>query len=145
MSIIFSTVQDVIENYKSAVYENDVEKFVSAFASDFHTYDCWEEWECVGISQWTEIVKDWFTGTKEEGVLLKTDFDDVVVEENSNLAFVRCAVTFAAYNESGEKLRHITNRFTFGLRKENESWSITHQHSSLPISPQTGKGVFNLK
>lgn len=145
MSIGLHQVLDVVENYKSAVYEKDVEKFVSTFASDFHTYDCWQDWECVGISQWTEIVKDWFNGLNEEGVLLKTDFDDVVVEENSNLAFIRCNITFAAYNESGEKLRQITNRFTFGLRKENESWTIAHQHSSLPISMETGKGIFNLK
>jgi ketosteroid isomerase-like protein len=138
-------VQDVLENYKSAIYEKDVERFVSYFSSNIHIYDCWADWECKGISQWREIVKEWFNGLIEEGVLLQTDFNDVVVEEDSNLAFVHCAVTFAAHNESGEKLRQMTNRFTFGLRKENESWIITHFHSSLPISMETGKGIFNLK
>ncbi|SEC49850.1 nuclear transport factor 2 family protein [Paenibacillus sp. GP183] len=145
MSFGFNKVQDVLENYKSAIYEKDVERFVSTFASDIHIYDCWENWECTGITQWKEIVKGWFNGLSEEGVLLKTDFDDLVVEENSNFAFVHCAVTFAAHNESGEKLRQMTNRFTFCLRKENESWTITHAHSSLPISMETGKGIFNLK
>jgi ketosteroid isomerase-like protein len=145
MSFRFNKVQDVLENYKYAIYEKDVERFVSIFASDIHIYDCWEKWECIGISQWKEIVKGWFKGLSEEGVLEKTDFDDLVVEENSNLAFVHCAVTFAAHNESGEKLRQMTNRFTFCLRKENESWTITHAHSSLPISMETGKGIFNLK
>jgi ketosteroid isomerase-like protein len=142
MSFRFNKVQDVLENYKYAIYEKDVERIVSIFASDIHIYDCWENWECIGISQWKEIVKGWFKGLSEEGVLLKTDFDDLVVEENSNLAFVHCAVTFT---ESGEKLRQMTNRFTFCLRKENESWTITHVHSSLPISMETGKGIFNLK
>jgi ketosteroid isomerase-like protein len=145
MSFGLHKVQDVLANYKSAIYEKDVKRFVSAFASDIHIYDCWGNWECMGISQWEKIVKEWFDGLSEEGVLLKTDFNDLVVEENSNLAFVHCAVTFAAYNDSGEKLRQITNRFTFGLRKENESWIITHAHSSLPISMETGKGIFNLK
>jgi ketosteroid isomerase-like protein len=145
MSVGFNKVQAVLENYKSAIYEKDVERFVSAFASDIHIYDCWGDWECTGFSQWKEIVQDWFNGLSEEGVLLKIDFNDLVVEENSNLAFVHCAVTFAAHNESGEKLRQMTNRFTFGLRKENESWAITHEHSSLPISMETGKGIFNLK
>ncbi|ANX11571.1 hypothetical protein ABE41_006085 [Fictibacillus arsenicus] len=145
MSIRFNTVQEVLENYKSAIYENDVERFISAFDSDIHIYDCWGEWECTGISLWKEIVKEWFGGLSKEGVLLKTDFADLVIEENSNLAFIHCAVTFAAYKESGEKLRQMTNRFTFGLRKVSESWSITHFHSSLPISMETGKGIFNLK
>jgi len=141
----FNQVQDVLENYKTAVYERDTDRFVAAYGSGVHIYDCWENWECVGISKWKESVNGWFKGLSEEGVLLRTDFDDVVVEENSNLAIVHCAVTFAAYNDSGEKLRQMTNRFTFGLRKENESWTITHEHSSLPVSMETGKGIFNLK
>lgn len=145
MSIGLNTVQDILDNYKSAIYEKDVERYVSTFASDIHIYDCWGDWECIGISQWEEIVKEWFNGLSEEGVFLKTDFADLVIEENSDLAFIHCAVTFAAHNESGEKLRQMTNRFTFGLRKENESWTISHSHSSLPISIETGKGIFNLK
>jgi len=141
----FAEVQDVLDNYSLSVYGKDVEKFLSPYASEIHIYDCWEKWECVGVDQWAESVHGWFTGLSEEGVVLKIDFDDVVVEENSNLAFVHCAVTFAAYNVAGEKLRQITNRFTFGLRKENGSWSIIHQHSSLPLSMESGKGIFNLK
>ena len=145
MPVVLSKVQDVLENYKAAIYEKDVERLVSSFSPNIHIYDCWEDWECNGISQWKKIVKEWFNGLNEEGVLLKTDFDELVVEENSDLAFVHCAVTFAAHSNSGEKLRQMTNRFTFGLRNENDSWTITHSHSSLPISIETGKGIFNLK
>ncbi|MBW9234491.1 nuclear transport factor 2 family protein, partial [Leptospira santarosai] len=68
------------------------------------------------------------------------------IEENNNVAFVHCAVTFAGYQEkSGEKNRQMTNRFTIGLKKVNDSWLITHEHSSLPIDMQTGKGIFNQK
>lgn len=141
----FNKVQHVLENYKSAVYERDVERFISPYDSEVHIYDCWDNWECIGISKLKESVSGWFNGLSEEGVLLKTDFDDLVVQENSNLAFVHCAVIFAAYNESGEKLRQIANRFTLGLRKQDESWTIIHQHSSLPISMENGKGIFNLK
>lgn len=145
MRATFSEVHDVLENYASAIHEKNVEKFVSTYASDIHVYDCWGNWECIGISQWRDGVNEWFNGLSEEGVTLKTDFGDLVVEENSDLAFLHCAVTFTAYNESGEKIRQISNRFTFGLRKENESWIIKHQHSSLPINMETGKGIFNLR
>lgn len=141
----FNKVQEVMENYKSAVYDKDVEKFLSPYAADVHVYDCWNSWELVGISQWKKMVEDWFNGLIEEDVLLKTDFDDLVVVENSNLAFAYCNVTYTEYSASGEEIRHISNRFTFGLRKENESWNIIHEHSSLPINMETGKGLFNLK
>ena len=142
----FFKVQDLLENYKTAVYEKDVEKFLSMYASDTHIYDCWGNWESKGISSWKENVAEWFNGLSEDGVLLKVDFNDLVVEENSYLAFVYCAVTFAAYQEeSGEQLRQMTNRFTYGFKKVNESWVIVHEHSSLPIDMETGKAIFNLK
>lgn len=145
MSISNPTVQDVLETYKTAVYEKDVEAYLALYTADFHVYDCWDAWECIDRSAWTFCTKEWFHGLQEEGVLLHVEFDDVVAEESGSLAFVRCNVTFAAHNESGEKLRQITNRFTFGLRKENDSWRIAHQHSSLPVNGETGKGVFTRK
>lgn len=142
----FYRIQDVLENYKSAVYEKDVERFLSTYDLEVHIYDCWGNWECKGISTWRENVTAWFNSLRDDGVSLKVDFNDLVVEENINLAFVHCAVTFSAHkDESGEKLRQITNRFTFGLRKVNGSWDITHEHSSLPIDIETGKGIFDLK
>ena len=139
----FRNVRDVLENYASAIHEQNVDQFVSSYASDIHVYDCWGKWECIGISPFREGVNDWFTELREEGVTVKTEFDDVVVEESSALAFAHCVVTFAAYNNTGEKIRQTSNRFTFGLRKQNESWLIKHEHSSLPIDLETGQGIFN--
>ncbi len=139
-----SNVEGVLENYKQAIYEKDVEKFLTIYDEDVHIYDCWGKWESKGISLWRENVVNWFNGMREEGELLKVDFSDVTIEENTNLAFVYCAVTFAAYSEkSEEKLRQITNRFTFGLKKVNESGFIFHEHSSLPIDMETGRGMFD--
>ncbi|MDN4525135.1 YybH family protein [Fictibacillus fluitans] len=146
MTVSMGVVQDVLDNYKSAVYEKDVEKFLSSYSPDVHIYDCWGNWESRGIAPWKESVIDWFNHLKEEGVFLNVHFNDLVIEETSNLAFIHCAVTFAAHKEkSGEKHRQITNRFTFGLRKVNDSWLITHEHSSLPIDMNNGKGMFNLR
>ncbi|GGE51520.1 ketosteroid isomerase [Pullulanibacillus camelliae] len=140
-----NSVEEVFTIYKSAVYEKNVERLLSIYSSHIHIYDCWGEWECRGISQWREKVEEWFAGLQEEGVDLQTDFTDVVIEEAPNLAFAHCNLLYAAYNPSGEKLRHITNRFTFCLRKEKHAWYITHEHSSLPIDMETGKGLFRLK
>ncbi|MBU0903850.1 MAG: nuclear transport factor 2 family protein [Firmicutes bacterium] len=141
-----SLVQDVLEIYKGAVYELDTKKFLSIYAEDVHIYDCWGNWESKGISLWKESVTEWFNGVNEDGYLLKVDFNDLSIQENTNIAFLHCAVTFAAFKGNTEdKHRQMTNRFTFGLKKVNDSWLITHEHSSLPIDMQSGKGIFNLK
>ncbi|MFD2616502.1 YybH family protein [Terrilactibacillus laevilacticus] len=143
MSIQFNKVQDILENYKTSTYEKNVEKFLSAYASDVHIYDCWENWEYVGIDRWREMVVAWFDDLNKDNILLKTDFDDLAIEEDSRLAFIHCKATFAAHNPSGEILRQLSNRFTFCIKKENDSWLITHEHSSLPIKMETGKGIFD--
>ncbi|WP_226682919.1 YybH family protein [Sutcliffiella horikoshii] len=139
-----SNVDGVLEIYKQAIYEKDVEKFLAIYDENVHIYDCWGKWESKGISLWRENVVNWFESMRKEGEILRVDINDVTIEEDMNLAFVHCAVTFAAYSgRSEEKLRQITNRFTFGLKKISESWVITHEHSSLPINMETGKGMFD--
>ncbi|OCA88436.1 hypothetical protein A8F94_24565 [Bacillus sp. FJAT-27225] len=141
----FINVEDILDNYKTAIYEKDVERFLSSYHSDIHIFDCWDNWECTGIAQWRQMVKDWFNSLSKEGVLLKVDFNDLVKVENSTIAFVHCAVKFSAYNQLQEKLRQTTNRFTFCFKKEKEFWSIIHEHSSLPINIETGEGIFNYR
>ena len=116
------------------------------YAPEMHIYDCWGKWEVKDLFSWKKNVAEWFNGLNEDGVLLKVDFRDLVVEEDSNLTIVYCTVTFTAHKEeAGEQLRQMTNRFTYGLKKVNESWFIAHEHSSLPINIETGKGIFNMK
>lgn len=146
MSEKIGTVQEVLETYKKAVNERDSGRFLKMYASDVHIYDCWGSWECKGIDAWRDNVCGWFNDLKENGDVLKVSVEDVVMEDNTNLAFVHCAVTYAAYKEgTDEKLRQMTNRFTFGLKRVNGSWLITHEHSSLPINMEDGKGMFNLR
>ena len=142
----FSTVEEVLENYKASVSERDVEKFLRSYSEKIDLYDCWTKWECNGLKEWRKSVESWFQELTEEGLNLKVTFSDMSIQEGESVAFAKCAITYAAYvQSSSEILRQITNRFTFGLCKVDESWQIVHEHSSLPIDPATGKGMFHLK
>ncbi|XXM72389.1 YybH family protein [Lysinibacillus sphaericus] len=146
MSKRIDTIEDVLEHYKQAVNERDSDKFLTIYSSGVHIYDCWGSWECKGKDAWSDSVAGWFNDLKENGDVLKVGIEDVVIEENANLAYVHCAVTFAAFKEgSEEKLRQMINRFTFGLKRVDGSWLITHEHSSLPINMEDGKGMFDLR
>ena len=41
MNKSFYEVSQVLENYATAVYELDVEKFLAAYGDGIHLYDCW--------------------------------------------------------------------------------------------------------
>ncbi|TWT25863.1 nuclear transport factor 2 family protein [Planomicrobium sp. CPCC 101110] len=101
-------VEDMLKNYKDAVHEKNAEKFLSAYADDVHIYDCWGRWESQGISLWRESVVGWFNELNEDGYLLNVDFNDVTIVENRDVAFVHCAVTYAAYKDNvEEKIRPV--------------------------------------
>lgn len=139
----FHKVQDVLDTYKSAIYEQDTDKFLTLYHPDIHIFDSWNHWESKGIAAWKEHVAEWFNGLGNESVLLQVEFNDVVVQEDTAVTFVHCAVTFAARDEDlDETLRQMTNRFTFGLKKADDSWSIVHEHSSLPIDMDSGTPVY---
>ena len=74
------------------------------YAPEMRIYDCWGNWEVKDLSLWKNNVAEWFNGLNEEGVLLKVDFHDLVLEEDISLAFVYCTVTFTArLAEGGEQ------------------------------------------
>lgn len=139
---MFTEVRDVLNNYRDAVYEKDVEKFLSGYAPDVHVFDCWQEWQYNGVEQWKTVVDEWFGGLLEEGVLLRAELHDESLKESEGLAHVHGSVSFTAFDKAGKELREIKNRFTFVLEKAGGSWHITHEHSSLPISTEDGKVVF---
>ncbi|PJK16175.1 DUF4440 domain-containing protein [Chryseomicrobium excrementi] len=146
MNNAFYEVSQVLENYAAAVYELDVEKFLAAYHEDIHLYDCWGRWELQGLPAWRESVAEWFSGIREDNNVVNVTFDDVVITEDANTAFIHCAVTFTGYEAGGsEPLRQMTNRFTFGLKKSEESWQIAHEHSSLPIDLETGNALYDSK
>lgn len=139
---MFTDVQDVLTNYRDAVYEKNVEKFLSGYAPDVHVFDCWQEWQYNGIEQWKALVEDWFGGLGE-GELLRAELHDKVIKENAELAHIYGSMSYAAFDEKGKELRKMRNRFTFVLEKIEDSWRITHEHSSLPISVKDGKAIFD--
>ena len=50
----FSTVEEVLENYKTSVSERDVEKFLRSYSENINLYDCWGKWDCKlkKVNQW---------------------------------------------------------------------------------------------
>lgn len=138
---MFKTVQDVLTNYRKAVHEKDVDKFLLGYAEDVHIFDCWGKWEYTGTAAWKQVVAEWFSGLEEE-LLLRVEFHDDIVKESGDLTYVHCAVSYTAVDLSGKELRSMKNRFTFVLEKIQGSWKIIHEHSSLPINPENDQAIF---
>lgn len=139
------TVNELLENFQSAVLEQDVDKFISMYDINVHVFDSWSKWNIIGSAEWRKHVEGWFSVLKRDNSVLKVSYEDCVVYENGDLASIHTNVRFSEFNSNKIEFRHLTNRFTFILKKIDSTWKIVHEHSSLPINPDDGKGIFNLK
>ncbi|MBS1563538.1 MAG: nuclear transport factor 2 family protein, partial [Bacteroidetes bacterium] len=100
----------LLDSYKKAVYEKNVEAYASLFDEHVRVFDMWDAWNCEGIGPWKEMAERWFAG-------LGTDRDVVTweaVEEQagSDLVVVTAIIRFAAVSSEGVELRYLQNRLT---------------------------------
>lgn len=130
----------ILSAYATAVNYKDVGGFMGLYASDVHVYDAWGCFEYEGSAAWRTMVEGWFGSLGAETV--RVDFADVRVCGGPEVAIVSAAATFTAYSGSGVKQRSLTNRFTMGLSLRASQWLIAHEHSSLPVDIETGRGIF---
>ncbi|MGO4859245.1 YybH family protein [Arthrobacter sp. 2MCAF14] len=133
-------VNQALEAYAVAVHAKDVDAFTALYDDNVHIYDSWGQWQYTGIEAWRAMAGEWFSSLGDERV--QVEFNDVQSVAGEDVAFGHAAVTFAGISADGERLRAMTNRFTICLEKKDDTWKIAHEHSSLPIDMETGKGIF---
>ncbi|GAA5192116.1 nuclear transport factor 2 family protein [Arthrobacter gyeryongensis] len=133
-------VNQALDSYAAAVHAKDVEAFAALYDDNVHIYDSWGQWQYTGIEAWRSMASEWFSSLGDERV--RVEFNDVRSVAGEDVAFGHAAVTFAGISADGERLRAMTNRFTICLEKKDDAWKISHEHSSLPIDMETGKGIF---
>jgi uncharacterized protein (TIGR02246 family) len=133
-------VSQALDSYAAAVHAKDVDAFTALYTDNVHIYDSWGQWQYTGIEAWRSMASEWFSSLGDERV--QVEFNDVQSVAGEKVAFGHAAVTFAGVSADGDRLRAMTNRFTICLEKKDDAWKISHEHSSLPIDMETGKGIF---
>lgn len=139
------TVNDILDNYKESVLKLDLDQFMSMYDASIHIFDTWTNWEMRGIDNWRKVVEDWFAMLRRDRSTLRVSYEDLVVVESDELAYIHTGIRFSEFNPNNIEFRHLTNRFTLVLKKIGDEWKIIHEHSSLPINPDKGNGMFDIK
>jgi len=84
---------------------------------------------------------DWFASFK---TALDYDFSELRVAVAGDVAFDHHLTKIRGVNHAGQTI-DIWFRETVCYRKISGAWKITHQHSSVPIDVENGKGRMDLK
>ncbi|HEY4111738.1 YybH family protein [Puia sp.] len=129
-------IKTLLESYKSAVFQKDVEALLALFDENVRVFDMWA-WSYDGLPAWREMVTGWLgsLGTNRDVVT----FDDILIKESGDLAVASAFARFAAVSEKGEELRFLQNRLTWVLQKKEGVWKIIHEHTSGPVEGETLK------
>jgi ketosteroid isomerase-like protein len=128
-------LESFFDGYKTAVFEKNVDAFISLYDENILVFDTWQQWTYEGIAAWRNMVKGWFDslGPVRDAV----GFDDIQILDRGDMALLTAIARFAAVSENGEELRYLQNRLTWVATKKAGDWKIIHQHISSPIDFDT--------
>ncbi len=132
-------IESLFDTYKNSVFQKDVETFVSIFDEKVRIFDMWQRWSYDGLSDWREMVENWFDSLGENKDIV--EFSDIQIQSIGEIAVATAFVKFTAVSEKGEELRYLENRLTWVLQEKKNGWKIIHQHTSGPIDFQTMKVI----
>lgn len=137
--LLFMNPEYLFEAYKNAVYQKDVEAFLSIFDDNVRIFDLWEQWSYKGIVAWREMVEQWFSMLGENRDVVT--FDDIEIRLVGEIATASAFMRFTNVSATGNELRYLENRLSWVAVKKEDTWKIIHQHTSSPVSFETMKVI----
>lgn len=129
----------IVASYAEAVWAKDVEAFMRLYHPSVRVFDTWGVWSYEGASAWQVAVEGWFTSLGGEQV--RVTFSELQTVGEDAFAMASAVVTYAAESAQGQLLRSMQNRLTWVLRESGHVIRIAHEHTSVPIGFEDGKGI----
>lgn len=127
-----------LDRYAAAVGDKDVEGFLSIYGEDVHIFDVWDTWSLQGKAAWRDVVADWFSSPEK----LVVTIDEARSTAGADLVVGHAFIRYAAVSPDGRELRSVGNRLTQVLQKTASSWTVSHEHSSVPIDHSSTRAIF---
>ena len=139
MSDADRSIRAALAAYEAAVLAKDVEAFVAIYAEDARIFELWGTWEH-DIASWREMAKGWFAFLGDQRSVVTAH--DVRTQVSGDMAVLSASLTYAAIDAGGQPLRSLDNRLTWVLRQRDGRWQVVHEHTSVPLAHEDGKGIF---
>ena len=138
MSDADQPIRAALAAYQAAVLAKDVEAFVSIYADDARIFELWGTWEH-DIASWREMAKGWFAFLGDERSVVSAH--DVRTQVSGDMALLSASLTYTAVDAAGTELRALDNRLSWVLRQRGGRWVVVHEHTSVPLAHEDGKGI----
>ena len=120
-------IRKLIEDWAMAVRNGDIDAILAHHADDIVMYDVPKPFQSVGIDAYRSTWDTFFSFTRP-GVF---DIQELRVVADKNVAFCFGTLKCADKSNSADYV-DLDFRLTVGLRKINDSWTMIHEHHSIP-------------
>jgi ketosteroid isomerase-like protein len=134
-------IKALIERRAQAVRDKDVDALMADVDPAALSFDVVGPLRFAGADDVRARAREWFASF-ESTIELETR--ELKIEANGKVAFYHCLNRIRGALAGGNKV-DMWVRSTVCLRKENEKWMITHQHTSVPFDATTGEAALDLK
>lgn len=119
-------IEKVLELYKQAVLEKDLDLMLSLYCDDVLIYDVAGQWSLSGKKDLADMVTYWFQEIATDRV--EVSYSNLEIQSSQTCAF---AYFDASFSKIGKE-QSVTDRFTLGFIYD-QGWKIKHQHASHPM------------
>ena len=132
-------IRDALAAYQAAVLAKDVAAFVAIYADDAQIFELWGAWQH-DIASWREMAQGWFAFLGNERSVVEAH--GVRTQMSGDMALLTASLTYRAVDPAGTELRSLDNRLSWVLRERGGRWLVVHEHTSVPLAHDGGKGIF---
>jgi len=125
------TIRELILRWADAVHTGDLETVLADRDQDIVQFDVAPPCDGLrGIDAYRDSWPDFFEWQRQGAIFEITELDVTVGDEVAfAYALARCGKP-----EDFEKNPDNRLRMTFGLRKRDDRWVVTHEHGSFPLA-----------
>lgn len=141
MNDVEKPIMRLVDAYKSAVFEKDVDAFVALYDRHVCVFDMWGKWSYDGVESWRAMVTGWFGSLGADRVAVDIDIAGVAVAQE--LAVAHGFVTYRGVSAQGKELRAMHNRLSWAIKQQGDAWKIIHEHTSAPVDFETSKAMLH--
>ena len=142
MEPVVNEIGALLDSRVEACRKKDIDALMSLYAPDVVYFDVVPPLRFVGAEAVRRNFVRWFD--EYEGPIgLETEYLEVTVDGDVAFAHMLHLDTGTMTGDAGP-VRSMWLRSTVCLRRSAGTWSITHEHISLPIRPETMKAALDL-
>lgn len=138
MSDDHQPIRAALAAYQAAVLAKDVDAFVALYAEDAQIFELWGTW-VHDIGSWREMAKGWFAFLGDQRSVVEAH--GVRTQVSGDMAMLTASLTYRAVDPAGQELRSLDNRLSWVLRQRGGRWRVVHEHTSVPLAHEDGKGI----